>query len=79
MVFTFFLKVFNLFDTLNENIVFDNTGRANYTLEKELGTTQAADHYASLNPLIKTSSEYFVRPDYYLPPREVRLGMTFEF
>ncbi len=76
---TFFLKVFNLFDALNENIVYDNTGRADYTLEKELGTTQAADHYASLNPLIKPSSEYFVRPDYYLPPREVRLGLTLEF
>jgi outer membrane receptor protein involved in Fe transport len=77
--FTFFLKVFNLFDALNENLVYDNTGRASYTLESELGTTQAADHYASLNPLIKPSSEYFIRPDYYLPPREVRLGLTLEF
>ena len=79
LTLTFFLKVFNLFDTMNENIVYDNTGRSSYTLESELGTTQAADHYASLNPLIKTSGEYFVRPDYYLPPREVRLGMTLEF
>ncbi|MCX6151532.1 MAG: TonB-dependent receptor [Ignavibacteriales bacterium] len=77
--FTFFFKVFNLFDTLNENVVYDNTGRANYTLEKELGTTQAADYYASLNPLIKPSSEYFVRPDFYLPTREVRMGLTLEF
>ena len=77
--FTFFLKVFNLFDALNENNIFDDTGRANYTLESELGTTQAADYYASLNPLIKPSSEYFVRPNYYLPPREVRFGLTLEF
>ncbi len=79
VTFTFFLKVFNLFDTLNENLVYDDTGRSNYTLARELGTTQAADHLATLNPLVKTSNEYFVRPDYYLPPREVRLGMTLEF
>ncbi len=76
---TFFLKVFNLFDGLNENSVYDDTGRSSYTLENELGTTQAADYYASLNPLIKSSKEYFSRPNYYLPPREVRLGLTLEF
>lgn len=76
---TVFLKVFNLFDTLNENDVYNDTGRATYTLEKQRGTTDLADRYASQNPLIKPASEYFVRPDYYLAPREVRAGLSLEF
>lgn len=74
-----FLKVFNLFDSLIENDVFGDTGRAGYTLEGTRGTTQSADALARRNPLIKSSSEYFVRPDYYLAPREVRLGLSIEF
>jgi outer membrane receptor protein involved in Fe transport len=76
---TVFLKIFNLFDNLIENEVYDDTGRATYTLEKERGTTALADRYASMNSLIKSSGEYFVRPDYYLAPREVRLGLSIDF
>jgi outer membrane receptor protein involved in Fe transport len=74
-----FLKVFNLFDSLIENDVYDDTGRSGYTLESTRGNTQSADAFARQNPLIKPSSEYFVRPDYYLAPREVRMGLSIEF
>ena len=31
---TIFLKVYNLFDTKNETFVYDDTGRATYSLEE---------------------------------------------
>ena len=37
ILLTLFVKVFNLFDTLNENFVYDDTGRATYTLEGTQG------------------------------------------
>lgn len=76
---TLFLKIFNLFDIRNEASVYTDTGRATYTLEEERGTTQLADYYASLNPLIRPSSEYLNRPDYYTAPREVRVGVSIDF
>jgi outer membrane receptor protein involved in Fe transport len=73
---TIFLKVFNLFDGLNERYVFDDTGRATYTLEEGKGTAQEANRLAALIPGAHSATEYFVRPHYYAAPREVRLGMS---
>jgi outer membrane receptor protein involved in Fe transport len=74
-----FFKIFNLFDTLNENSVYLDTGRAGYSLAEERGTTELAQRYSEENPLIKSPDEYLIRPDYYLSPREVRLGISLEF
>lgn len=78
-VLTVFLKVFNLFDTLNELYVYDDTGRATYTLESSKGGPQETNRIAARVPGMKTADEYFNRPNYYSAPREVRLGMTIEF
>ncbi|MCK6603695.1 MAG: TonB-dependent receptor [Ignavibacteriaceae bacterium] len=76
---TFFVKVFNLFDTRNERFVYDDTGRATYTLEEGKGGPQATNRISQLYPGIKSATEYFNRPTYYSSPREVRLGLTLEF
>jgi outer membrane receptor protein involved in Fe transport len=76
---TVFVKVFNLFDKLNERFVYDDTGRATYSLEQTKGGPQEIDRISQENPGIKSATEYFVRPQYYSSPREVRLGLTFEF
>lgn len=76
---TVFLKVYNLFDTKNERFVYNDTGRATYTLEATQSGPLAADAMSEKNPLIKSANEYFVRPQYYSAPREVRLGLMFEF
>jgi outer membrane receptor protein involved in Fe transport len=76
---TAYLKVYNLFDTLNERYVYDDTGRATYTLVQNQTTAQETDKLATEIPGLHPASEWFVRPDYYLPPREVRLGATVEF
>jgi outer membrane receptor protein involved in Fe transport len=77
--FIIFLKVFNLFDTLNERFVYDDTGRASYSLFQSTGGAKSADDLAAKVPGVHSSEEYYQRPNYYYPPREVRLGLSYEF
>lgn len=63
-----FLKVYNVFDTPNEINVFGDTGRAGYTL----ALTQAQTQPQGINTL----QQYFTRPDFYSPPREIIVGAS---
>lgn len=76
---TIFLKVFNLFDTKNERFVYDDTGRATYSLQETKGGPQATNEISKQYPAIKSATEYFNRPNYYSAPREVRFGLTIEY
>jgi len=69
--FSVFLKIYNLFDTANEEEIFSDTGRAGYTLE----LTRAKQQPRGVNTL----KEYFTRPDYYSAPRRIILGASLEF
>jgi outer membrane receptor protein involved in Fe transport len=75
---TIFLKVFNLLDTHNERFVYDDTGRASYSLEESKGGPQATNLISQKYPSIKSANEYFNRPNYYSTPREVRVGFSIE-
>jgi outer membrane receptor protein involved in Fe transport len=75
---TAFLKMYNLLDTLNERFVYNDTGRATYSLEESRGGPQETNRIAERVPGIKPASEYFVRPNYYSSPREIRMGLTLE-
>ncbi len=66
-----FLKIYNLFDTLNEVNVFTDTGRSGYTLE--LTRNQTAPRG------VNTLAEYFTRPDFYSTPRQIIIGADFTF
>jgi outer membrane receptor protein involved in Fe transport len=79
VLLTVFVKVYNLFDTLNERFVYDDTGRATYSLEQTKGGPQATNTIAARVPGVKSADEYFVRPQYYSTPREVRLGLSLEY
>ena len=79
VMLTVFLKVFNIFDTQNERFVYDDTGRASYTLQEKQGGPQATNEISKKYPGIKSATEYFNRPNYYSAPREVRVGFTLEF
>lgn len=69
---SFYLRVFNLFDRLNELQVFTDTGRAGYSL--------APIYTGGLRPQgINTLEQYYTRPDFYSAPREIQVGMSFEF
>ncbi len=76
---TLFAKVYNLFDTLNELYVYNDTGRATYTFanRSQQETETLIKHYGE--PGVHTWKEYMTRPDYYSKPREVRVGLTIEF
>jgi hypothetical protein len=74
-----FLKVYNLFDTLNERYVFDDTGRSSYTFAyKSVQEPESfRKHYGE--PGVHTYDEYNIRPAYYRAPREVRFGVSVNF
>ncbi len=73
-----FAKVFNVLDRLNERFVFDDTGRATYSLSGQRGVHEAwIPLYGQ--PGINTLEEYNTRPHFYSPPREIRVGATLSF
>ena len=74
-----FAKIYNLFDTLNERSVYASTGRASYTLDTNRGPAVETDRMAQQYEGVKTSSEVYNNPSFYLAPREVRLGLSIEF
>jgi outer membrane receptor protein involved in Fe transport len=74
-----FLKVYNLFDVLNERLIYTDTGRATYTLLTSQGSAQATDKIAETVTGVHSAQEYFIQPQFYLPPREVKLGFSIEF
>jgi outer membrane receptor protein involved in Fe transport len=76
---TIFLKVYNLFDTLNERIVYNDTGRSTYTMQATLAPALATNRIAMTVPGVHSADEYFVHPGYYGSPRQLRFGMTLEF
>ncbi len=78
-IVTLFIKVFNLFDTLNENLVYDDTGRATYTLQDTKGGPEETNRLSREISGVHSATEYFVRPNYYSAPREVRVGLSLEF
>ena len=67
---SFSINVKNLFDRLNENDVYKDTGRATYTEEPDISLEV---------PEINTFDEFFNQPQYYSRPREVRFGISFYF
>ncbi len=70
---TFFLRVFNLFDHLNENSVYNDTGRAGFTTDLERDISNNA-------PTPVNSLEYWYKNmTHYSEPRRIETGVTFKF
>jgi hypothetical protein len=68
-----FLRVFNLFDTLNEVNVFNDTGRAGFTTDQQVA--QATNPLELINSL----DRWFTIPTHYSEPLRIEVGMTFSF
>ena len=60
------VKVYNLLDTRNEQGVWDDTGRATYTLRGSVSGMNA-------------DPRYIVRPYYYSAPRRIQIGLSVNF
>ena len=73
-----FAKVFNILDRLNERFVFDDTGRATYSLNGQRGVHEAWEPFYDL-PGINDLDTYNTRPHFYSAPREIRVGVTLNF
>ncbi len=58
-----YVKVYNVLDHLNENIVYTDTGRATYTNR----TIEGAE------------PGYYLRPHYFSSPRQIRFGVSVSF
>jgi len=67
---TVYVRVYNLFDRMNENDVYSDTGRANYSIAAERSGTIFG---------VNNLDEWIKRPDFYSQPRQVMLGFRFEF
>ncbi len=66
----FFAKVYNLFDARNENDVFTDTGRADYSLQANFTGSPRG---------VNTIEEFFTRPEFFSEPRQVIVGMGISF
>ena len=66
------INIYNLFDIRNELSVFNDTGRATYSLNRTY-TPQYS------GPMFNSLDEYQVRPDYYSPPRQIKVGLSISF
>jgi len=63
------IKVYNLFDRLNELEVYGDSGRASYTKDMVSdGEIQGAN----------TKKEYYTHLDWYSAPRQILIGLSVE-
>ncbi len=67
-----YLKVDNVLDSGSERGVFNDTGRASYSLYRNLDEKTFAGDELFLN-------QNYIRPDFYNEPRRVVIGMRFRF
>lgn len=70
---TWFFRIFNLFDTLNEINVYDDTGRAGETTDIQIAR--------ATNPpqIINSLEMWYTNPTYYSEPRRIETGVTYSF
>ncbi|NOX88611.1 MAG: TonB-dependent receptor [Calditrichaeota bacterium] len=70
--YSFFVKIYNLFDRLNELNVFRDTGRATYSTEPL--------YFGGGRPRgLNTLEDYYIHPEYYSQPRRVQIGVQVGF
>ena len=68
-----FLRVKNLFDHLNENTVYNDSGEAGYT--RKLGIAQSQNTDEAINTL----DDWFNNETFYSNPRRVEIGFDIKF
>ncbi|MBN8704725.1 MAG: TonB-dependent receptor [Bacteroidetes bacterium] len=71
-----YARIYNLFDTLNEEDVFDDSGRTGYT--KDFFTNSKIVNDADLKG-INTLKEIYTNPQNYSEPRRLEFGVTYNF
>jgi len=72
---TAFIRIFNLFDTLNETNVYDDSGRADETIDELNARMSLGEGGEWVNSL----DDWFTNATHYSEPRRVEMGITFKF
>lgn len=68
-----FLYVYNIFDQRQQTNVYSDTGTADYT------TDPIIENVAPVLNRVGTVEDLYTRPDYYIAPRQLQLGLALEF
>jgi len=66
------INIYNLFDIRNELSVYNDTGRATYSL-----LPTYTPQYSG--PMLNNLNEYLVSPSYYSTPRQIKMGLAVSF
>ena len=69
----FYIKIQNLTDRRNQIIVYGDSGKADETIERN--RAQIISPFEPMRP--NTIEQYFNRPDWYDPPRQILIGIQF--
>jgi outer membrane receptor for ferrienterochelin and colicin len=67
---TVFLRIFNLFDSLNEINVYSDTGRAGVTMDEDKA------RLSNPSEIINSLNQWFIDPTFYAEPRRIEIGLT---
>jgi len=70
---TFFLRVENLFDHLNQHTVYDDSGVADKTNQIQTAKDQNTIEF------VNSIDEWFTNETFYSRPRRIEFGVTYEF
>ncbi len=70
---TFFARIYNLLNTTNERYVYNDTGRATYSLIPTYTPDRGNE------PGRHSLADYLNRPSYFSAPRQFRLGVSMGF
>jgi outer membrane receptor for ferrienterochelin and colicin len=68
-----YVRVFNLFDIMNEVNVFNDSGRAGFTIDEATAIQNNPHQY------VNTIGQWFSIPTNYSEPRRIEFGMNLEF
>ena len=70
-----FLRIFNLFDTLNEVGVYSDTGRARETIDE----LRARQSLGEGGEWVNSLDAWFTNATHYSAPRRIEMGITLNF
>jgi outer membrane receptor protein involved in Fe transport len=71
--FTWFVYVYNLLDQRGQTGVYTDTGTASYTTNPKVETVAPAKER------VGTVEDFYTRPDYYIAPRQIQVGLSVGF
>jgi outer membrane receptor protein involved in Fe transport len=71
----FYIRIQNLTDRRNQISVYGDSGKSDETIEKS--RAQIISPFEPLRP--NTVEQYFNRPDWYDPPRQIHMGLQFSW